>query len=204
MTPAQAKNLLTSNPHFKFGADSLARLPPAVFPEIAFVGRSNVGKSSLLNALTASAKLAHVSKTPGRTQQINFFLVSEKIYMVDLPGYGFAKVPLHLKQAWQALMEAYLNNRRTLRATCLLVDSRHDPKEADLEALKWLGQLGATVMVVATKADDLAKKDHDARVAQWQEILAKNAFAWPTPFLVSVKDNRSIDALRVRLAEALA
>ena len=203
MTPAQAKTLLTTTPQFKFGTDSLNRLPPAVWPEIAFVGRSNVGKSSLLNALTVSHKLAHVSKTPGRTQQINFFLVSEKIYMVDLPGYGFAKVPPKLKQAWQALMDGYLCNRRTLRATCLLVDSRHDPKQADIDTLQWLGTLGAAVVVVATKADDLAKKDHDARLAQWQAILANNAFAWPTPFLVSIKDNRSIDALRLHLAKLL-
>jgi GTP-binding protein len=203
MTPAQAKTLLTSNPHFKFGADTPVRLPPAVFPEIAFVGRSNVGKSSLLNALTASHKLAHVSKTPGRTQQINFFLVSEKIYMVDLPGYGFAKVPPKLKQDWQNLMDSYLLNRRTLRATCLLVDSRHDPKQADITTLKWLGNLGVAVVVVATKADDLAKKDHDERLNQWQAILAKNTYAWPTAFMVSIKDNKSIDALRMHLANLI-
>jgi len=141
---------------FLAGAAEPARFPTLQYPEIAFAGRSNVGKSSLLNRLVGQRGLARVSKTPGRTQQINFFLIDERLVFADLPGYGFARVPLEVKARWKALVEAYLAYRPTLRAVVILIDLRRGIAEDDAVLMDYLRAHGIAAIVVATKADKLA------------------------------------------------
>jgi GTP-binding protein len=128
-------------------------------PEIAFLGRSNVGKSSLLNALTGQRKLAFASSTPGRTQTINFYRIDGTFYFVDLPGYGYAKAPIRLKLEWNTLIEHYLRTRETLGLSCLILDARRGWMEKDLDLKRWLGQLGRSYLVVATKVDKLNQSE---------------------------------------------
>jgi GTP-binding protein len=142
---------------FAAGAAAPGRLPPARLPEIAFAGRSNVGKSSLLNRLVGRRGLARVSKTPGRTQQINFFALDDRLVFVDLPGYGFARVPLAVKAAWQSLVEAYLVGRRTLRGVVLLVDARRGIEADDQQLLDFLAAHGVASLLVVTKIDKLGR-----------------------------------------------
>lgn len=127
--------------------------------EIAFVGRSNVGKSSIINAITNRRHLAKVSSTPGKTRLINFFIINEDFYLVDLPGYGYAKVSKKEKASWGGIIENYLNNRNQLKRVILLVDCRHKPTEDDILMYKWIRHYGYEVMVVATKSDKLSKND---------------------------------------------
>jgi len=125
-------------------------------PEISFLGRSNVGKSSLLNSLLSRKKLARTSNTPGRTQSINFFLINSKFYFVDLPGYGYAKVPKKLKAEWGEMAEDYLAKREQLMLSIQLVDSRHPPSKLDLQLYEWLTYNSNTNLIVATKADKIS------------------------------------------------
>ncbi len=127
--------------------------------EIAFVGRSNVGKSSLINALTNRRKLAKTSSTPGRTRLINFFLINESFYLVDLPGYGYAKVSKKEREAWGKIIETYLRNRKQLKRVVLLVDSRHKPTEDDILMYEWIKYYQYDLVVVATKSDKLSKNE---------------------------------------------
>lgn len=126
-------------------------------PEIAFLGRSNVGKSSVINTLLNHSSLARISSTPGRTQAINFYLINEAVYFVDLPGYGYANVPERLRQSWKALVEAYLINRPEIRLGMLIVDARHEPKPLDVQMRDWLAHSGVPYIVILTKADKLTR-----------------------------------------------
>ncbi|MBZ0251855.1 MAG: ribosome biogenesis GTP-binding protein YihA/YsxC [Candidatus Methylomirabilis sp.] len=141
---------------FVASAPDLASCPGGELPEIAFAGRSNVGKSSLLNALLGRKRLAHVSKTPGRTQTINFFLVNDAFHVVDLPGYGYAKVSKGVRVEWGRAIERYLRDRPQLRGVVQLVDARHDPTALDVELFEWLEAIRTPHVVVATKADKLS------------------------------------------------
>jgi GTP-binding protein len=143
--------------------------PPPDLPEVAAIGRSNVGKSSLLNRLTGAKRMAFVSKTPGRTQLVNFFRLSGDMTLVDLPGYGFAKVPASVRQHWEKLVTAYLFERETLRLGLLLVDIRRDPMESDIQVRDLLVHNGVAHAVVATKADKLSK----SRVRQQRTKLER-------------------------------
>lgn len=127
--------------------------------EIAFVGRSNVGKSSLINSLTNRKKLAKVSQTPGKTRLVNFFLINDDFYLVDLPGYGYAKVSKQEKDSWGKTVETYLNGREQLKRVVLLVDSRHKPTNDDITMHEWIKHFGYDVMIVATKSDKLTRND---------------------------------------------
>ena len=153
---------------FVAGAADPAHLPRLRHPEVAFAGRSNVGKSSLLNRLTGHHSLARVSKTPGRTQQINFFVVDDRMTFVDLPGYGFARVPLTVKDQWKRLVETYLTERRNLRAVVVIVDLRRGVEEEDATLLDYLHSRGIPVILVATKADKLA---YGARLQRARELV---------------------------------
>ena len=128
-------------------------------PEVAFLGRSNVGKSSLINALTGQRKLAFTSNTPGRTQTINFYRVDGEMYFVDLPGYGYARVPTKFTEQWKVLIEEYLQNRETLKLSCLVLDSRRGWMEKDLDLKRWLEHHGRPYLVVATKTDKLNQSE---------------------------------------------
>ena len=131
--------------------------PPPDRPEIAFAGRSNVGKSSLINALLNRRRMARISSTPGRTQAINFFSVGGRLNFVDLPGYGFARVPLQVKKSWKGMVEDYLKNRSNLRAVIVIMDIRRQPGEGDKDLLSWLNHYGIPQIIVLTKADKLSR-----------------------------------------------
>lgn len=141
---------------FVAGVADAAHLPRLAQPEIAFAGRSNVGKSSLLNCLVGQRGLARVSKTPGRTQQINFFLIDERLTFVDLPGYGFARVPASVQQQWKALIEGYLTRRANLRGVAVIVDLRRGVESDDRQLIDYLRAQRVPVVLIATKADKLA------------------------------------------------
>jgi len=134
-------------------------------PEIAFAGRSNVGKSSLINTLVNRKKLARTSATPGRTQSINFFGFGESLCLVDLPGYGFARVPVKVKQSWQQMVESYLKSRETLKAVVVILDIRRDPAAGDIDLLHWLNHYNIHPIVVLTKADKVSRQEAKKRAA---------------------------------------
>ena len=135
--------------------------PAGSLPEIAFLGRSNVGKSSLINALTGHKKLAFTSNTPGRTQTINFYSVDDKFYLVDLPGYGYARVPKGFTEQWKALIDSYLSNRETLVLSCLIIDIRRGWMEKDLDLKQWLVHYCRPFLVIATKTDKLNQAEQE-------------------------------------------
>ena len=151
---------------FVAGAAGLDRLPAPTLPEIAVAGRSNVGKSSLLNRLLGRRALARVSKTPGRTQQINFFAVDDRLQLADLPGYGFARVPLAVKEQWRKLVEGYLTRRQTLRGVVVLVDVRRGIEPDDAQLLAFLASHALPALVIATKIDKLGRGARTQRLAQ--------------------------------------
>ncbi|NLZ49230.1 MAG: YihA family ribosome biogenesis GTP-binding protein [Clostridiales bacterium] len=144
---------------FIISAASRSQYPQDGRVEVAFVGRSNVGKSSIINALTNRKSLAKVGNTPGKTRLINFFLINDDFYLVDLPGYGYAKVSKGEKEKWGRLMEDYLTGRETLKKVVLLVDSRHKPTEDDVMMIEWIRYHGYDIQVIATKADKISRNE---------------------------------------------
>ena len=142
---------------FILSASSPWQFPSPTLPEIAFAGRSNVGKSTLINSLLNRKKLVKTSSTPGKTQLINFFKINDKFHFVDLPGYGFAKVPETVRQQWQRLIEAYLQERESLRNVVLIIDSRHGPTSQDRQLKEWLDYYERPVLIVASKIDKLKR-----------------------------------------------
>jgi GTP-binding protein len=171
--------------------------PEGVFPEVAFVGRSNVGKSSLINALVRRKNLAKTSNTPGRTQLINFFLINQRYAFVDLPGYGFARVPEAVRRNWGPMVETYLKERPNLRLVILIMDIRRDPAAQDLDLLQWLNHCRIPVLLVLTKIDKLSKSQARFRAHQIEEMLMKGADLKTAtgPVLFSAKTGEGKDAL---------
>jgi len=153
----------------------LSDLPKNRFPEIAFAGRSNVGKSSVLNKLANIKKLAKISSTPGKTRQINFFLINKNLYFVDLPGYGYARVSKSLKESWGRLVEEYLKKSLNLKGVVLLLDARHQPFEADLQLIQWLDFYRREKLVVLTKIDKLSRSALLVNVKKTSKILNLNS-----------------------------
>ena len=154
---------------------NLADLPKNRLPEIAFAGRSNVGKSSVLNKLANIRNLAKISSTPGKTRQINFFLINKKLYFVDLPGYGYAKVSKSIKESWGRLVEEYLKKSQDLKGVVLLLDARHQPFKADLQLTEWLDFYQREKLVVLTKIDKLSRSSLLLNVKRTSEILNINS-----------------------------
>ncbi|MXQ06263.1 YihA family ribosome biogenesis GTP-binding protein [Alphaproteobacteria bacterium GH1-50] len=185
---------------FLKGVVAMNGLPPADRVEVCFAGRSNVGKSSLINALTSRKGLARASNTPGRTQEINFFTLSDSHYLVDLPGYGFANAPLKVVEAWQRLLKAYLAGRPTLRRAFVLIDARHGIKSVDNEILELLDRSAVTFQVVLTKADKVKAKDIERVLDQVRGELAKHPAAFPEIVLTSSDKGDGIDTLRAIIA----
>jgi GTP-binding protein len=149
---------INSSRYFKSFADS-ANIPQNNFPQIAFAGRSNVGKSSVLNTLTHKKNLAKISSTPGKTRLLNFFLINDKIYFVDLPGYGYARTSKSTQRRWKHLIEGYLKNSQNLKGVVQIIDIRHPPFESDLQLLEWLDFYNIKSLVVLTKADKLSRSN---------------------------------------------
>lgn len=185
---------------FVAGAATLDMLPDLPLNEIAFSGRSNVGKSSLVNALTNRNTLARTSNTPGRTQQINFFELGDRLSLVDLPGHGYAKVSKEKVAAWTKLVNTYLQGRPKLRRVCLLVDSRHGFKESDREVMSMLDKAAVNYQVVLTKIDKANKEELKTIVEKMQKELAKRPAAHPEVFLTSSMKGLGIEELRAELA----
>ncbi len=169
--------------------------PPPAFPEYAFIGRSNVGKSSLINMLTGFGKLAKTSATPGKTQLINHFLINNQWYLADLPGFGFAKVSKVQRRKWEGMIREYLLNRENLLCTFLLVDSRHEPQKNDLENMEWFGSKGLPFVIVFTKTDKLSSTALQASVARYQKKLQESWDPLPDMFLTSAEKKDGRDEL---------
>lgn len=181
---------------FVKGVVALDGLPPADRIEVCFAGRSNVGKSSLINALTGRKALARASNTPGRTQEINYFALGPAHYLVDLPGYGFAEAPKQVVEKWQALLRAYLAGRPTLRRAFLLVDARHGIKAADLEIIGLLNRAAVTFQVVLTKADKPSARDLARVFDEVAAALSKHPAAYPGVVVTSSETGLGLDVLR--------
>lgn len=192
--------LFAQGAEFLKGVVAMDGLPPADRPEVCFAGRSNVGKSSLINALTGRRNLARASNTPGRTQEINYFTLGPQRYLVDLPGYGFAEAPVKVVEKWQRLLKAYLSGRATLRRAFVLIDTRHGVKAVDEEILTLLDRAAVTFQVVMTKADKVKAADRAAMLAQVRGALAKHPAAFPEIVLTSSEKGEGIETLRALIA----
>jgi GTP-binding protein len=198
---AEAGRRLFAGPvEFLKGVVAMDGLPPADRVEVAFAGRSNVGKSSLINALTGRKALARASNTPGRTQEINFFALGEARYLVDLPGYGFAEAPKPVVERWQALLKAYLAGRPTLRRAFLLIDARHGPKPVDAEIMDLLDRSAVTYQAVLTKADKPGAAALAATVRATAEALARHPAAFPEIVVTSAEKGTGLETLRAIVA----
>ena len=192
--------LFAGQTEFVKGVVAMSGLPDADRIEVCFAGRSNVGKSTLINALTGMKALARASNTPGRTQEINYFTAGEDLYLVDLPGYGYANAPLPIVEKWQRLLKQFLQGRQTLRRAFVLVDSRHGVKPPDEEIMTMLDKAAVTFQVVMTKTDKM-KTDELAKIMERVRAdLAKHPAAFPEIILTSSDKGWGIPTLRTVIA----
>ena len=200
----EARRLMTGKVEFLLSAPALKFLPEPGAPEIAFAGRSNVGKSSLLNALTGRKKLARTSNTPGRTQELNFFEIGEpvELRLVDMPGYGFAKAPIKMVAAWKALVQDYLRGRQVLKRTMLLIDARRGVKDVDREIMAMLDGAAVNYHIVLTKADKLKASELERTRADTEAEARKHPAAHPEMFVTSSEKGMGIDGLRAAILAA--
>lgn len=190
---------------FLMGAVAMTGLPPADLPEVAFAGRSNVGKSSLINAVTGRLHLARASTAPGRTREINFFVADDALRLVDLPGYGFAKVSRGEKNKFQNLGRAYLRGRPNLKRAYLLIDSRHGLKDVDLEAMEAFDLAAVSYQIVLTKIDKLrSERDVNQVLAETLRKIAKRPAAFPRVAATSAEKGTGIPELRAEILAACA
>jgi GTP-binding protein len=198
------RQLFAAQWDFAAAAGTVERLPPMQGLEIAFAGRSNVGKSSLINALTGRKALARTSHTPGRTQELIFFAGAPGLTLVDMPGYGYAQAPKEKVRAWTALIQAYLAGRSNLARVYLLIDARHGLKAADEPVLEGLDEAAVSYQIVLTKADALKAGALAARIAETAAALAKRPAAFPDVLATSARDDAGIAELRAAIARLIA
>ncbi|WP_322866520.1 ribosome biogenesis GTP-binding protein YihA/YsxC [Aquicoccus sp. G2-2] len=194
------RKLFAGGADFLKGVVAMSGLPPADRIEICFAGRSNVGKSTLINALTGRRALARASNTPGRTQEINFFSLGAEHYLVDLPGYGYANAPLATVEKWQRLLKQYLSGRASLRRAFVLIDTRHGVKPVDEEIMSLLDTSAVTFQCVLTKADKVKAHERDKVLAQVRSRLATHPAAFPELVLTSSEKGDGIETLRAIIA----
>jgi GTP-binding protein len=192
--------LFAAECRFFFGAQKLDQVPPPAGTEIAFAGRSNVGKSSLLNALTGRNTLARVSSEPGRTRQLNFFDLGGRLTLVDMPGYGYARASKDIKADWQGMMFDYLRGRATLRRVMLLLDARIEVKQADHDVMDLLDRAAVTFQLVLTKTDALKATALAVKVREAESLARSHAAAFPHILHTSSETGDGIAALRAELA----
>jgi GTP-binding protein len=198
------RKLFASEWRFVLAAGSVHSLPPMDGLEVAFAGRSNVGKSSLINALTGRKALARTSRGPGRTQELVFFAGSKNLKLVDMPGYGYAAVSQVKLAAWTELIHAYLRGRANLARVYVLVDARHGLKSADGSVLDTLSQAAISHQIVLTKADQVKAQQLDSRVAEIEAALAKHPAAFPAVLATSARNGSGIAELRAAIARLKA
>jgi len=197
----RGRKLFAGESEFLKGVVAMSGLPEADRVEVCFAGRSNVGKSSLINAVTGRKGLARASNTPGRTQEINFFTQGPDLYLVDLPGYGYANAPVKVVEKWQRLLKQYLSGRQTLRRAFVLIDSRHGVKPVDDEIMKLLDSSAVTFQCVMTKADKVKDKDRAKVLEQVRGALAKHPAAYPEIILTSSEKGDGVATLRSVIAD---
>lgn len=196
-----ARWLFTQECTFVAGADKPSALPSPSLPEIAFAGRSNVGKSSLINALCGRKALARISQTPGRTQQLNFFLLGKAFYIVDMPGYGYAAVSKAKLKLWSTLIDDYLKGRVPLKRVFLLIDSRHGLKQSDISIMEGLDHTAVSYQIVLTKCDKSSPEQIETLVRTLTERLKAHPAAFPTPLTTSSTTKDGLPLLRETIAE---
>jgi GTP-binding protein len=212
MTPFSAKEIETGRKmfaadwQFAFAAGTAERLPPMQGVEIAFAGRSNVGKSTLINALTGRKALARTSHTPGRTQELIYFTAPapSPLRLVDMPGYGYAEAPKSIVKAWTDLIHAYLSGRANLARVFVLIDARHGIKTADEAVLKTLDVAAVSYQLVFTKSDQVPAKELEARLAETATAIAKRPAAFPEIVVTSSREGTGIPELRAAIARIVA
>ncbi|MEI6438686.1 MAG: ribosome biogenesis GTP-binding protein YihA/YsxC [Alphaproteobacteria bacterium] len=199
-----ARVLFARQAAFMMGAVAMDGLPPADLPEVAFAGRSNVGKSSLINGLVGMKHLARASNEPGRTREVNFFVLDEKLRLVDLPGYGWAKASKGTVKQFQNLGRDYLRGRPNLKRAYLLIDARHGLKEVDLEPMDAFDRAAVSYQIVLTKSDKIKPSEVDAVVARTQAAIAKRPAAFPKVLATSSEKGTGLPELRAEIAAACA
>jgi len=200
---ARGRELFNKKCDFVLSVANLNQLPDGDRVEVAFAGRSNVGKSSLINALFGQKKLAKTSSTPGRTQQLNYFNLDDKLYLVDLPGYGFAKAPKDIVKNWQKLINSCLVGRATLRRVFLLIDSRHGIKKIDEEIMEMLDKAAVTYQIVLTKIDKISTKELEKVLTATDRIVREHTAAHVTILKTSSEKNLYLDELKAETADLL-
>jgi GTP-binding protein len=196
----EGRRLFAHHAEFIWGSQTPGEFPNTAFPEVAFVGRSNVGKSSLLNALAGQKNLARVSKTPGRTQQFNFFNLADRLMLVDMPGYGYAAVGKKLEKIWSDMADSYFRGRDQLRRVFVLVDGRHGLKDHDVMLLDWLDRLVVPYQIILTKMDKVTEAEAVVLRDTMSAQIARHGAAQPDILETSVEAKKGIDELRAVIA----
>jgi GTP-binding protein len=179
--------MIVKSAEFICSNTQISRLPPPVKPEYAFIGRSNVGKSSLINMLVAKKGLAKTSQTPGKTQLINHFYINDLWYLVDLPGYGYARISKSKKEDWNKFIRAYLDKRESLQCVMVLIDSRLEPQKIDIEFCNWLGEKGLSFVLIFTKADKQSSIKTDQNIAKFKKAMLATFDEVPPIFVTSAE-----------------
>ena len=199
-TAEKGRMLFAGGTEFVKGVVAMDGLPEPDRLEVCFAGRSNVGKSSLINALTGYKGLARASNTPGRTQEINYFATGEDLFLVDLPGYGYANAPVAVVEKWQRLLRQYLSGRQTLRRAFVLIDARHGIKKVDEQILSLLDSSAVTFQAVLTKADKVKENDREKVLEQVREALSRHPAAYPEILVTSSEKGWGIPTMRAIIA----